>query len=348
MVLLSHIADVTDGQLPAFSAYGIKAVDVFFVLSGFVIAHVCATREQDWQIYATSRMVRIHSVAIPAIILIIALDTVGRQLNPDLYADHYQGFAAGPLVRSILFLNEQYNTHRYPGSNSPYWSLGFEVWSYAIFGTFVFAPRRWRLPATLGLMVFIGPKVMLMFPTWLIGVLAYKFSANTRPPLAAGWLMLSAPIIIFILFNHYYHEKYFPPFAPLYFDSERFAAVAQDYVLSVLFAVHIVGFASVSHTFGDVLTKRTASIRWVAGATFSIYLFHAPLLHLLAAASPFPRASVETLAILLIATVPLCVLFAEISERRKDTFRRLLRLVAGVCRKLLAPASRFRRQSSPP
>src|SRR3974390_1821449 len=45
------------------------AVTVFFVLSGYVIAHVLATRERTPLDYAASRFGRLYSVVIPALIV---------------------------------------------------------------------------------------------------------------------------------------------------------------------------------------------------------------------------------------------------------------------------------------
>ena len=57
VVLLSHVSmqSLSGGQLGVMASTGVEAVDMFFVLSGFVIAHVCATREQDLRTYAISR-----------------------------------------------------------------------------------------------------------------------------------------------------------------------------------------------------------------------------------------------------------------------------------------------------
>src|SRR5438309_938443 len=68
--------------LPA-SFFGHSAVIVFFVLSGFVIAFVTDTKEKTWVSYSASRISRIYSVAVPAILLTILLDALGRHLYPD-------------------------------------------------------------------------------------------------------------------------------------------------------------------------------------------------------------------------------------------------------------------------
>ncbi len=56
------------------------------------------------------------------------------------------------------------------GSNLAYWSLGCEVWYYAIFGLMLFAHGRWRVVAIAVALVFVGPLTVLLFPLWLLGV----------------------------------------------------------------------------------------------------------------------------------------------------------------------------------
>lgn len=245
-------------------------------------------------------------------------------MNAELYANHYQGFSLGPVIRSFLFINEQWNTHRFPVSNSPYWSLGFEVWYYIIFGAFHFSPPRWRLPTIIALMLFIGPQVLLMFPTWILGVISYRIATKVTFSRFNAWLLLITPLPLVILFEMVRVFQYSQPFMPLVFAGERLLSVTQDYILSLLFASHLIGFASLSDHFGNFLWTYKSPIRWIAGATFSIYLFHMPILHFLAAASPFPIGAPGTLIILLAATIPICFLFAEISERRKEAWRWLI------------------------
>ena len=65
--------------------FGREAVDVFFVLSGFVIAHVVETRERSALAYAVARAARLYSVALPALALTFLLDRIGQPLRPENY-----------------------------------------------------------------------------------------------------------------------------------------------------------------------------------------------------------------------------------------------------------------------
>jgi hypothetical protein len=182
VVLLSHVSfqAISGGRLRAFGPAWPQAVDVFFVLSGFVIAHVCATRERDALTYLISRAARIYSVAIPALVLTALLDGVGMMVNPGPYRGAFQVFTPGLLARCLTFTGEKWNAHRFPGTDGAYWSLGFEVWYHAAFAAFLFVPRRWRWAAPAAVLAFIGPKVAVLFPAWLMGVATYRVCVTRR------------------------------------------------------------------------------------------------------------------------------------------------------------------------
>lgn len=325
-VLLSHVSlqNLSDGQLVFLSGAGVQAVDVFFVLSGFVIAHVCATREQNAGAYFVSRAARIYSVAVPALILTAILDFIGLRQNAVTYEGPFQPLAPGLIVRCILFINEQWNTHRFPGSDSPYWSLGFEVWYYVAFGAFVFTPRPWRWLILTTILVFIGPKVALLFPLWLMGAVLYHISTSplTIKPLV-GWVLFAAPLVILVGYQLLPHPA-MQPFINVTLNFNRIWTFGQDYLVGVLFCIHLIGFMIISPTFARWLDEHSRAIRWIAGATFSLYLTYLPIMHLLAAISPWPKSSPWTVAFLVTITLLSCLAFAEAFERRKDTFRRLI------------------------
>jgi peptidoglycan/LPS O-acetylase OafA/YrhL len=319
-VLLSHISlPQISGQLKAFSNTGSQAVNVFFVLSGFVIAHVWATREGTFREYAIARAVRIYSVAIPALILTLLLDNLGMFLNPNVYSEGYQNISPFLLFRSIFYLGEQWGTHRYPGSNSAYWSLGFEVWYYVAFAAFVFS--GWL--ASIAVLVFIGPKVAAMFPLWLMGVAVYRICGKRKLPKTIGWLWFIAPVCLMALYETLPHS-YVQPFYAL--TSERLASLVQDYFIGLMFSVHLIGFATLSDAFAPFLETYSKQIRWIAGSTFSVYLAHLPIMHFLAALG----RGVLPVASLVALTLLFCLVFAQFTERKKHVWKGFLERLWGI------------------
>jgi len=74
MVFLVHLKVHAKGTFGPFWGFHLDyssqtAVTVFFVLSGYVIAHVLATREGTPLEYCASRFARLYSVVVPALIL---------------------------------------------------------------------------------------------------------------------------------------------------------------------------------------------------------------------------------------------------------------------------------------
>jgi peptidoglycan/LPS O-acetylase OafA/YrhL len=324
-VLLYHAGDqnLTGGQLKIMASAGFQAVDIFFVLSGFVIAHVYATKERDARSYFISRAVRIYSVALPALVIVAILDAIGIRENPAIYQGPFQALAPGLIFRSVFFIGEQWNAHRFPGSDGPYWSLGFEIWYYVAFAAFVFVPKPGRWLAAAAVLIFIGPKVTLMFPAWLMGVGAYHICRGQRVSTPVGWLLFAGSIGLMAGFQFVPHSP-LQQFAAVSLAPERIVSTVQDYSVAAMFCMNIIGFATISDSFAGWLEPHAKVIRWVAGGTFSIYLAHLPIMHVLAAFSPWPTSSGATLMLLVVVTPIACMAFAEISERRKNTWRQLI------------------------
>jgi peptidoglycan/LPS O-acetylase OafA/YrhL len=113
-------------------------------------------------------------------------------------------------------------------------------------------------------------------------------------------------------------------FTSVTLDAERLNSTAQDYFIAILFSTHLIGFSVVSGTFSPFLERYARPIRWFAGATFSLYLTHLPIMHLLAALSPFPIESPLTVCLFLTITPIACLAFAEVFERRKALWRALI------------------------
>lgn len=124
-VLFSHLSGqrFSGGLFWRAGHYWDEAVDVFFVLSGFVIAHVTAERETSLRSYAVARLARVYSVALPAVLATFALDAIGRSLQPGFYATSW-GFDPDRMglqfVASLFLVNNVWFTGLGTGSNLPY------------------------------------------------------------------------------------------------------------------------------------------------------------------------------------------------------------------------------------
>ena len=80
------------------SGLGNDAVMVFFVLSGFVIAYVSDQKERSLEDYMVSRLARLYSVVVPALLLTVLLDWLGARIDPTLYV--YPWVESDPIHRT--------------------------------------------------------------------------------------------------------------------------------------------------------------------------------------------------------------------------------------------------------
>lgn len=127
---------------------GHQAVMVFFVLSGYLVGGGVLTAYQSghWSRlhYILRRMSRLWMVLLPALVLTLAFDSLGRHWFPSGYDGGFQGlYNSGPTLsaptdlRATTFLGNALflQTISVPrlGTNGPLWSLANEFWYYVLF-----------------------------------------------------------------------------------------------------------------------------------------------------------------------------------------------------------------------
>ena len=291
LVVFAHHASYErfDGSWIAWlGGYGHEAVMVFFVLSGFVIAYVVDTKEKDAGTYFSARFSRLYSVALPAIALTFFLDYLGMSLQPGVYADAASNSVWDWLC--LLFLNQVWAFEVYPGTNLPYWSLSYEFLYYVLFGVFMFSRRPW-LHCTL-LALLIGPKIMLLLPAWLLGVLAYQqcrkpFSRNPALYLCFFGLAWALVLAIGKIGNLYITWRWYSVL-PAEVSSllGHSSAFVSDIAIAAGVAMHLVGAAQLMRQWQPPAAT-CGRIQKISDATFTVYLTHYPALYFFTALSVF-------------------------------------------------------------
>ena len=282
-VFLSHYAAGrhSGGLFWQVVPYGRVAVLVFFVLSGFVIAWVSETRERTLEEYCLSRLARLYSVILPAFIATAALDGLAAVLNPgsNLVPGQDWVHRVSDYLLSALFLGANWTLSAQPGSNVPFWSLNYEAWYYGLFAAAVFLRGRGRVLTLAAAAMVAGPKILVLFPVWLMGVAAWRWRATVPSrwsmPLvfgaAAGLIALGA-----LSERHIFRQAATPWLPPFY--------SALDYFIGALAAVAIAAMANASLPLPGPAVQRL--IRTLAGTAFGLYLLHYPLLHFFSTVIP--------------------------------------------------------------
>lgn len=334
-VLITHLAypRFSGGSLLSWRTFGNDAVMIFFVLSGYVIAYTAATRDRDLSTFVLNRCARLYSVALPAVVLTITFDQFGQWLDPTMYAGFwYQD--SNPVLRTLTaltFTNELWFNSWRLFTNGPYWSLGYEFWYYLLFAAawFFRGSQRWLL-IILGCS-FVGPKILLLFPIWMLGVCVYRINSRAMVSERVGWFLFVGSITAYIAFrllgmrdallewSYFEFGEHFVR-SQLRWSDEFLSA----YVIGPLVAANFVGFNAVATRVAPLFAYPSALIRNWAGYTFSIYLFHYPVLQLLAATGWFDPRSSLSISLLFIATLGVCRTLGNYTEQRKEFARALL------------------------
>ncbi len=197
-IFFEHLAShpFTQGSVwGRLSACGTIAVTIFFLLSGYVIAHVVATRERTARQYFVGRASRLYSVVLIALLLTLVFDTIGMLVNPVFYTipkvlmkpESWAGY-----LSSAVFLNE-FQVFGFdgisPGTNNPFWSLSFEGAYYLVAGLVLFSRRIIWIPASLLVLALAGRTIIALLPIWALGYGLYHARVRLALPAVASWVV---------------------------------------------------------------------------------------------------------------------------------------------------------------
>ncbi|MGF3026458.1 acyltransferase family protein [Methylobacterium aquaticum] len=317
-------------------------VDVFFVLSGFVLLHAygdrLATGRQvvRFVLMRFGRLWPLHAVTLGVLIVIEAVRLV--------YLSHHAGtpIATPPfgaahrpveIVTHLLFL-QNFRTFGDYSWNFPSWSIAVEFWASIVLAATVLAvgPRARLVFAgfvLLGAVALwsLSPRTLFVIQNWgivrclfdmFLGCLAYTMRAPLRLPRPAATAaeilaVLALPALVLLL-----------PQGPV------------GYGASLVFAAAIALF---SHQRGAVSGLARARLPQCLGRwSFSIYLLHLPVIqvfttamHYVAQRTGLPHtvmlghdpyldvgtgaANLAAAAALVVVTVPLAALTYRVIER---------------------------------
>lgn len=277
--ILAAVAVVIVHAEPAFKI-GPSGVDVFFVISGFIIlisSRDLFGKKGAWRMFLKNRIIRIVPLYWVAtgitIILLISIGNVVPSLERVVSSLFFIPYCdpCGPVA-----------TVEYLPVLSVGWTLNCEMFFYAVFAAVLALPIRIASIAiaiimfalvlsptseTLSAFSFYWSKPLLF--EFLFGIIiAWAYSLNFRLPIAAGIFSASAGL------------------ATIYLNRETGNSAAEFHRLLVwgIPAALIVASAALTRwpSLGITVAKAT---RYLGAASYAVYLFH-PLVIMLAAPLP--------------------------------------------------------------
>jgi peptidoglycan/LPS O-acetylase OafA/YrhL len=283
-VMVDHTAVAADAAPPwlvwtwyRITDCGPQAVFWFFVISGFLIGGKVIDDIQHDRFrlgaFLIARVSRLYVVLLPALVLGYGMDLLRLEsfgLSVDAGSETVASYTPLTIMANLLCLQ----TIIAPtlGSNLPLWSLACEAWYYLLFplillGVMPRQPRRQRLLALLATAAIVGllagnPKVLAFFSFWLLGA--------------------AVSVCPYVLTR----SRLLPTVSAI-------AAVLVYPTLETSAPMKVLAMVLVTATFANLLlTIRNAPPQpaprsvgaWngrLASFSYSLYVSHAPLLHLI-------------------------------------------------------------------
>ncbi|MEI9982374.1 MAG: acyltransferase [Aliidongia sp.] len=143
--LLVYVSNLPAGERPVayyafalIAGFGHPAVMAFFVISGFLVGggywrSWAEGRAEPYRRYLMKRILRLDLVLVPALLLTLLLDLIGKDMLGGAVAGIYappQSDALASLACNLAFL--QTAACREYGTNGALWSLFNEFWYYVL------------------------------------------------------------------------------------------------------------------------------------------------------------------------------------------------------------------------
>jgi peptidoglycan/LPS O-acetylase OafA/YrhL len=248
------------------------------VLSGYVIAFTTENKNRGALQYAQARLSRLYSVLLPAILITFAIEAFIMFQYPVVHKVYYRDAMLLRYIASGLFINEIWFLSMAPPINGPLWSLSYEFWYYVVFGVFFFRKKfkYFAISLTIVLLV-VGPKILLMMPIWLMGVMIYKL---TKPRIndILAWFLVAGSWACAILISIYCPAMPQKLGTPPFFFGAQFIT---DWLIGISVACSIFFLPGWKNNGATAILKSKGGyfyFRKAADLTFPIYILHYPLL----------------------------------------------------------------------
>lgn len=305
--------------------YSQTAVTVFFVLSGYVIAYVLATREDTPPEYAASRFARLSSVVIPSLLLIVVCNFLIELRYPDAFWEFESGGTSGVALSYIgtaLFVNCFWLWPNIEIPNGPFWTLSFEVSYYIAIAILFFMRGRTRVLGILALCLLAGPTIVLLAPTWLLGYATYHISRrwHLNPRLAVLFWTSSVVLLPFAASLQLGYRQHL---AFLRTPDQTVGEILAAYAAAICFAVNVMAFDSFADRLESLFARFARQVRWLGSVTFALYLFHQPLLSLFTVYHLPDRSSLSQFVLLIGGTFLVVGTAGRFCENMKGVYARI-------------------------
>ncbi len=185
--------------------------------------------------------------------------------------------------------------------------------------------------------LLVGPKILLLFPIWLMGVWVYFVVNRCTISIRVGWVLVLSSIVAYFVFRLGGYPdallKWTIEVLGKSFVEDRLKwskYFLSSYVVGIIITVHFIGIATISRQLESLLTYFERPIRFLAGFTFALYLFHYPCLQFFAAVFSSVLDLKLRTGLVLGGTIVVIWILGMVTERRKGDVRRWVLLIGDI------------------
>ena len=306
----------------------------FFILSGFVVAFSADYKHPTFSDYMIARFARLWSVALPAIVLTLVLDEIVRRFfDQSIPSNVRPPFSLLATAASTFFVNQIWFLRLVPGTNLPFWSLSYEFFYYLAFAVAFYFRGVPRALTVVLIAAVAGPKILLLAPIWLLGVVAYRLSKKQILE-SIGWVLWIGSFSLLIAF-YALHVKArltasLPAEFPLYNGVMETSEIVGNYLFAMIIFANVVGFSIIGHRFSSLLQWSKSWIKGSARYSFSLYLYHFPLIMFFRSLTIGEFGKWWQVLFMYAATLGGSYVLGRLTEPRKDIVAKLLQKLVRV------------------
>jgi peptidoglycan/LPS O-acetylase OafA/YrhL len=273
-VMLHHLNGMAPQLLlPAVAANGWTAVDIFFVLSGYVLTAAYGTRARsELSRFYAKRICRIYPLHICIMLALAAVVLAAPFIGLRLRSDRFHDWSDFPVILALL---QPYFPQHGQWWNAPSWSAAVELPCYAAFPFCVPFLAKLGMPARLTLMtvativqiwlqagstegVFVGLSSFIRGASgFVVGVLLHELIAKWKPRRWEASLVEGAAL-------------------------SAIALACASGMAPLVQGAGALLIAALSRDMGIIACLlRGGPFVWLGRVSFSIYLLHEPVIALL-------------------------------------------------------------------
>lgn len=277
---LDAAGDRANSWLPArdlldvFYVYGFRAVELFWVISGYIFTRIyCFGEASSTLAFVANRFARLYPLHFVTLLVVAALQflafrTYGHFLiKPDNDAYHFV---------LNLFMISAWGLERGPSFNDVIWSVSVEIAIYGLFWVLRDWLRQRRAVGALIVSALCGAVVLFSPPTFIFACGFFYFFGSAMAFASVGMAQrrqADAPLIAGLAL------------IGLALLAGRSPVLMDSYGLSCTYAALVLLAVRAEAWAGE---RIRAGAEWLGECSYGIYLWHMPLqLTILLAVSPF-------------------------------------------------------------